>query len=614
MADKKYGILLTAKDEASKAVLKLSKTMGASTKAVKKLGSVGGAAFKGLRDAVILANQGTDLLMKAFGPLVGAVGSTIDAFAELRGEANPLVMQFSRLRDRTMSLKSALGSGFVGAIVAIGKAFDPVIKRSVEFLDKNRKLIATKIVQFLFKAARALTEGIASALQTVNDLWATWNVTVDTAVVTITNWLGAWTETMLVIGGSEKQLALYNKRLDKLADANHKAKLRIDAAGEAHQNFSGDIEKTKQAILKLINEGYKPAVAAAKVLAESAGGTPLESAGNAILRIKDYAFDLIPALDKVAGQFGSGLSVKEGTTAFEQWERRIDRVNRQLGVAGPKSISAIRAELEKLYSDMGVELDFKIDMENVELATEALQTFTDTAEISLLDAKESFMLLNDTMEQTVSLGGYMTQAFGDLATTISDAGGAMVDVLFEVRDGTYEMGDAFIVVLSSVAKGIIDTVKTAILAYAAEAAAKQYAAHASYPWGLVVGAAAGAAMLGAVSALLGKVPEELKVEKPVKANRGGIVPGHRTGRDTVPAMLTPGELVIPADITDLLLGRKGSRNFNKGGIVSRDAGAGVVVNFNEQSIMPRTPAEMERFVRDDLVPVLNRLKRKGAFA
>ena len=61
MADKKYGILLTAKDEASKAVLKLSQTMGASTKAVKKLGDLGGAAFKGLRDAVILANQGTDL-------------------------------------------------------------------------------------------------------------------------------------------------------------------------------------------------------------------------------------------------------------------------------------------------------------------------------------------------------------------------------------------------------------------------------------------------------------------------------------------------------------------------------------------------------------------------
>ena len=97
--------------------------------------------------------------------------------------------------------------------------------------------------------------------------------------------------------------------------------------------------------------------------------------------------------------------------------------------------------------------------------------------------------------------------------------------------------------------------------------------------------------------------------------KGGLVPGSGVG-DKVPALLEPGELVIPRDLTSRILavgGRTGSGRMQEGGVVSK-GGSGVVVNINEGGIIPRSPAEMDRFVRDKLVPTLTRLKQQGAYA
>lgn len=91
-------------------------------------------------------------------------------------------------------------------------------------------------------------------------------------------------------------------------------------------------------------------------------------------------------------------------------------------------------------------------------------------------------------------------------------------------------------------KAIIESVKAAIMAYAALAAAKEMATAAGIlpGFGILLGAAAAAAMLTAVQAFASKVPE------PKKFARGGLVTGGIMGRDSVPALLTPGERVLTA--------------------------------------------------------------------
>ena len=609
MADKKYGIVLTAKDEASKAVKTLSGAMGASTKAVKKLGSMGATAFKSLGASIVVANQALELGKKAFSAISGVVNSTIDAFKELRGQSNPLVRQLDKIRTRSLALKASLGTAFTAAILAVHKAYKPLLGSSLKFLENNRKLIATKIVQFVFKLAQGINEGIASAISAANDLWATWNLTVDKAVVSITNWLGAWSESMKVMSVGEEAMAKYNARLDKLSEANYKAQQRIDGHKAAHGKFADEIERVKRAIQKLIDQGYKPAVAAAKVLADAAGATPLETAEQALNRLRDQAFGLIPALDKVSRALGEGLSAEQGIIAFEKFERRFDRVNRMLGIAGPKSIRATRDELQDLYKDLtGEELKIEIDFNNIEAATEALRIFADTAEVSLLDAKEAFNIMNAEIDASASLQQRLGEAFADAARMIADSGELMVEVFEKVYDKTYTMAQGLFVIYLSLYKTVIDTVRNTILAYAAEVAAAQFKKYGTLPGGLIMGAAAAATALSLVSALLSKVPGALESEPPKKMHRGGIVPGIGNS-DTVPAMLTPGELVIPADMTRRLISRQG---FNQGGVVGGGGGGTIVINFNDQSMIPKSPAEVDRMIRDKLVPSLRRLKRKGA--
>ena len=95
-------------------------------------------------------------------------------------------------------------------------------------------------------------------------------------------------------------------------------------------------------------------------------------------------------------------------------------------------------------------------------------------------------------------------------------------------------------------------------------------------------------------------------------NKGGIVPGVGD-TDTVPALLTPGEIVLPKRLSNMLLnvaGKQGGYALQGGGRVAH-SGRGVTVNFNSQSMFERSPAELDRLLRDKLLPSLKRLRRRG---
>jgi hypothetical protein len=93
---------------------------------------------------------------------------------------------------------------------------------------------------------------------------------------------------------------------------------------------------------------------------------------------------------------------------------------------------------------------------------------------------------------------------------------------------------------------------------------------------------------------IANTPEPGQQDKPTGMNKGGLVPG--TGdKDTVPAMLTPGEFVISKDAVgawgkDTLAGMNaaaGGTNKPEGGAVKRYAGGGEVLNNETGSLAKR---------------------------
>ena len=176
-------------------------------------------------------------------------------------------------------------------------------------------------------------------------------------------------------------------------------------------------------------------------------------------------------------------------------------------------------------------------------------------------------------------------------------GAAMGTALAEVARGTGDVKDVFKAMAQSTVRAIQQVV-SALLIKAATNAGSTAAA-----FGPIAAAGAASATFAMLSGVIAGFKD------------GGIVPGTGSG-DVVPAMLEPGELVLPkAMASDLLqiAGKTTTGHFNEGGRVGRGGAGALAVHFHE-GIMPRSPAELDRYVRDKLAPSLRRLKRQGAIA
>ena len=97
---------------------------------------------------------------------------------------------------------------------------------------------------------------------------------------------------------------------------------------------------------------------------------------------------------------------------------------------------------------------------------------------------------------------------------------------------------------------------------------------------------------------------------------GGMVRGGTRGRDSVPAMLMPGEYVMNVDQVEAMRqmfsnmdGVNTTGRFAGGGTVGGRAGGGVTVNIS--TAVPLSKAELTRYVRSSIVPALNDLRAQG---
>ncbi len=176
-----------------------------------------------------------------------------------------------------------------------------------------------------------------------------------------------------------------------------------------------------------------------------------------------------------------------------------------------------------------------------------------------------------------------------LGATLQSAAGAFD----QLAAGTITVGQAYVQVVNSVLDAVQQAAIGIIIAEAMKAAAASLSAHAGIPFvGLAIGTAVAATALSAVMAYAGRVKE-----RPAGFAHGGLVTGGRTGHDSVPAMLTPGEVVIPADVV-----RAYSANQSAPSIVIQQTIA-------LQSLP--TQAANERYMRDNVLRTQRSLRRRG---
>ena len=508
MADKKYGIILTAKDKASKAIKGVGEAAGQSSKAVRALGTGGAAALKSLGFAAIAVNQAVEIVKKFKDMMVLASEMSM----MYRKENDPLIKQFKEARNLVGSLAARVGDVLVSAFSQATKALGPVIKNTRLWLVENQKMLASGIINFLKSFAQILTTGISKTIVFLSKATNGWMLIWNTLVSAVNTAMAA-----IIKGGA--------KALRAMAEV---------ATVVGKMGLAGKLARASGAV-------------------KSMGGVFKDTANDAkknISSLIDEQAKLEASVDRISTKFKRGIG--------EVAKTAVD------GLAeGTKGLNVTLEETEKAAEKTG--------------------------------EKTTTAATNSHVAWASAAGTIGTSVVGAFAS-----GGAAAD----------EMGDKIMDVVVSTMNAVV---QAAIAQIGANAAVASSGAAASQSWipgaGPYLAAAAAVAMSAMVLAMKEDVP------KSAKFNRGGIVPGVGDS-DMVPSLLTPGELIIPKDMTKKLLAvakqsPRGEQGFSSGGIVRAQGGGGVTINFNDSSIVSRTPAEQDKWIKDRLLPSLSRLKRKG---
>lgn len=231
-------------------------------------------------------------------------------------------------------------------------------------------------------------------------------------------------------------------------------------------------------------------------------------------------------------------------------------------------------------------------------------------------------------------------AFAEYYDGVKDVVGGVVDAAKTLIkagvDGTRDMGQVAIGIAASIGEAVIDRLlgmfvgfiseqianlllkgvaqsaigaaagAANITANAAVAASAAIAATAAIPiLGPALAPAAGAAAFTEAMAYL-----PIALGSAVAMATGGLVLGGAAGLDSVPAMLMPGEFVVPAAQVrqNVAAGRAPD---DSGASGARGGGGAVNINVSQQSFVPGTKADFNRSVREAVLPAIRQLARQG---
>jgi len=197
------------------------------------------------------------------------------------------------------------------------------------------------------------------------------------------------------------------------------------------------------------------------------------------------------------------------------------------------------------------------------------------------------------------------ESIGNLAATLTSSMGT---AFASIMTGSEEASGAFSTAMADMLTSLVSFAEQAIIT-------SQLVGMANAGASAAIG---GPVAIIATTALVAAIFKGLIAQLPSTQSfaAGGMVRGGTRGRDSVPAMLMPGEYVMNVDQVEAMRqmfsnmdGVNTTGRFAGGGTVGGRAGGGVTVNIS--TAVPLSKAELTRYVRSSIVPALNDLRAQG---
>jgi hypothetical protein len=241
-------------------------------------------------------------------------------------------------------------------------------------------------------------------------------------------------------------------------------------------------------------------------------------------------------------------------------------------------------------------------------AIQALGTATIGANKPVEELGES---AEKSSEKVKELNNSIVELNTDAATQAVEAAdtiGTAFGVAFaSAEDGQNRFGAALSATLTQSLQMIIDFVRKSVMAFAIDSAAKAGSSAALLGPAAIVGVTS--VVLGLFEGLLAKLPGMAE---------GGMVRGGRSGQDSVPALLMPGEYVMNVNQVEAMRqmfsnmdGVNSSGRFANGGTVGAAPSlGGVNITIRSEALPNKT--EVAKYVRSTIMPAMRDLQAQGA--
>lgn len=533
-----------------------ARTFGNSLRDARKSARTFG---KSVSSALGNIRKGVEIARRAFEVLKIALRATVGAALEFREAGDPMVKTLTDAQRSAKLLGARLGDAVLPALVGVAKAFSPMVKAAQEYLKANNKIIASEIVESLVDVGRVILDVLAPALVIGNKAIVGLGLAFD-ALKVIAG---------LVMGEIANLVKLGVQQIADIADdlgIENSFTRELQGVTENLDAMVKDFSKQTDATVAEMErnvaemEKFEATIDAAKAAADEflngvlvAGMKAAADATSGTNKTLEEQAAALDALRKAQADSAAALAEEEQTAA------------------------ALRAEaiaVDKLEQEESLRLKLAIAEELAlvrEMETQAIIDANETrfqSDLAAFDKRKE--LAENTAKAQVQLLGEVRDAFQ------SNLSAALIDGITGAK--------SFAAAFSQMADAVVaDLVRIGV----------QKALTGIFD--LVFGGGTGLAG-GLLGTLLGVAT----------GAHGGLVTGGTRGRDTVPALLGQGEIVLPPDIADVF------RGIREGGGGAMGGGAPVFnLTIINNSVLPPDVDRMERQINETITPVIQRALQMG---
>jgi hypothetical protein len=585
----------------------------------------------GLFRTVVTLNQGWSLLRKTGRAVEAMFANTVSKAIEYRSEMDAVRIASERQDAQTRVASARIGDLFVPAVLGLKAAYLEATEDAADFGEENKKVTQIMIANWAVDGARALTSGLAVALNIVNKsvhglemgyhglAFAALSFAQQLAEITDPEAVESHRRLQAEIDGhfaamnqANREMEGFDKRLDELTT---KAGVYFETAKEAAEKFAGktgtlidpEAEAKRQANADSIIRARLSAIQDAATIEEQLRA--VDAARHSIAEEKKLAVtrdrframqDMLRDLDRAQIDLQTKELARQEMLASRkiELERGVDEY--------------MIANLERLEEQREREREiYKTDLEaRTEHEKNAIEQLAQIAE------KRGQMVADFAGSAFGSLYGGLKGLVRDLASNTKDAGEVAISFIGGLAeamlDKVAEMGIQWLVAQIAMSVATKTEAFARIQAYAAEAAAAAFAANIGIP---VVGPAI------AVGEAAAAYAATMAFASGLAFREGGIVPqlpGTQRGVDGVPIVAAPGEGILPVWLMDslraLVLGQRPTMDGGGGSAPQATAApVGAPSVHVHYSSLDRPDRGWGRAIEKSVGPELSRAYARGTF-